>query len=239
MAGAIRYQVSVHDVMPETLGKVVDIVRTLEEGGHGPATLLVVPGREWQARHLDTLRRFVAAGHSLAGHGWSHQIKGYRNLSHRLHGLLMSRNVAEHLEHDAAGIRGLIEDCRRWFDEQKLPAPELYVPPAWAMGRIRKQQLEGLGFRYFEYLSGIYDAETGDMRRIPILGFEADTRFRAAFLRLSNAVNRAFAARSGRLRLAIHPRDPNLLLAADLARCLVRGSRTEDSAIVHENFSRR
>ena len=239
MAQAISQLVSVHDVMPETLGKVVDIVRTLEESGQCSVTLLVVPGRDWQGRHLDTLRRFVAAGHTLAGHGWSHQIKGYRNLSHRLHGLLISRNVAEHLEHDAAGIRALIGNCRSWFDEQKLPAPEFYVPPAWAMGRIKKPQLGGLGFRYFEYLSGIYDAETGDMRRIPLLGFEADTGFRAAFLRLSNRVNRAFAVRSELLRVAIHPSDPDLLLAADLARCLVRENPADGSAIVHENFSRR
>ena len=239
MAREIKRLVSVHDVMPETLGKVVDIVRTLEEGGHGPATLLVVPGRAWQAAHLDTLRRFVAAGHTLAGHGWRHQIRGYRSLSHRLHGLLISRNVAEHLEHDAAGIRALIRDCRSWFDEHKLPAPELYVPPAWAMGRIHKQQLHGLGFRYFEYLSGIYDAKSGDMRRIPLQGFEADTRFRAAFLRLSNSVNRTLAQRSGMLRVAIHPSDPDLFLADDLARCLAPRSRADSSAIVHENFSRR
>ena len=214
------YLVSVHDVMPETLARVTGILRTLEQAKMGPATLLVVPGRDWQARELDLLRGFAAGGHALAGHGWRHRIKRYRNPWHRLHGLLISRDVAEHLERDTTGIRELILACHAWFERHGLPPPELYVPPAWAMGSIRRKDLSGLGFRYFEYLSGIYDTRSNALHRIPLLGFEADTRFRAVTLRLSNRVNRMLATRTGRARLAIHPGDPDLLLSADLSRCL-------------------
>jgi predicted deacetylase len=120
----------------------------------------------------------------------------------------------------------LIRDCRAWFDEHSLPAPSLYVPPAWAMGSIPRAGLEGLGFRYFETLTGIYDAERREMHRLPLFGFEADTRFRALSLRLFNAANRIMGRYAGTVRLGIHPQDFELELAADLKRCLAEGNRT-------------
>ena len=76
--------------------------------------------------------------------------------------------------------------------------------------------LRDLPFRYYETLSGTYDAEENRFARTPLLGFEADTRFRAVSLRLFNLVNRGIARLRGSVRIAIHPRDFELLLASDL-----------------------
>lgn len=226
MRGRIDYLVSVHDVMPETLSRVPELLRWLDDARLGPATLLVVPGRAWRPRDLAVLKRLVADGHRLAGHGFTHRVTGYRNLAHRLHGLLISRRAAEHLAHDEDGIRRLIGDCRAWFEEHSLPAPALYVPPAWAMGSIPRARLRELGFRYYEYLTGVYDARTDAWHRLPVLGFEADTAVRAVSLRVSNAANRRLARRRGVARLALHPYDLELRLAGDLRRCLSNDAGT-------------
>jgi len=217
---------SVHDVMPETLSRVEHLTARLENAGLQPVLLLVVPGRNWQEADLARLRTLAGRGHELAGHGWHHAIEGYRNIYHRLHGLLLSRRAAEHLALDGKAIADLIRACRRWFDRHDLPAPRTYVPPAWAIGTIGRHELANLGFRYYETLTGIYDVETDRMQRLPLLGFEADTKGRRTALRASNALNLLLARCTGRARLAIHPYDAELLLADDLDRWLAPAGKT-------------
>ena len=211
-----RYLVSVHDVMPETLGRVERILAELEQHGWPPATLLVVPGRDWAADGVARLRDYAARGYELAGHGWTHSVPRIRNLRHRLHSVLISRRAAEHYALDALGVETLMRRCRQWFDAQGLPAPTLYVPPAWALGPASPARLTQTGFRYLETLSGIHDFQTGRTARLPVLGFEADTALRATFLRLSNASAMRAARTRGAVRLAIHPDDLELRLADDL-----------------------
>lgn len=216
--------VSVHDVMPQTLDRVAGILAALEAAGAGTATLLVVPGVGWTGETLDRLHGLLARGHTLAGHGWQHRCARIRGLRHRLHSALISRDVAEHLCLDAAGIEALIRRCGEWFPRHGLPQPDTYVPPAWAMGSIPRRHLHGLGFRYFETLTGLYDAGSGRFRLLPLAGFEADTRFRALVLRGLNRAALALAAPGRPLRLAIHPHDPELLLARDLERLIGRAA---------------
>jgi hypothetical protein len=194
------------------------ILASLEAAGAGGASLLVVPGTGWTHETLDRLQRLLARGHTLAGHGWYHRCSRITGLKHRLHSALISRDVAEHLALDAAGIEALIRRCGEWFPRHGLPQPDTYVPPAWAMGAIPAERLYGLGFRYFETLTGVFDAGTGRFRRLPLAGFEADTRLRALSLRALNRLALALAGPDRPLRLAIHPRDPELLLAGDLGR---------------------
>jgi hypothetical protein len=149
-----------------------------------------------------------------------HEAATIQGLRHRLHSSLISRNVAEHLALDANGICALVEDCHAWFARQALPAPSLYVPPAWAMGPIDRRSLRALPFRYYETLTGLYDARDDRFAPLPLLGFEADTPGRAVSLKVLNAVNGWIGRCCGRLRLAIHPRDFQLFLASDLERRL-------------------
>ncbi|MDZ7723539.1 MAG: polysaccharide deacetylase family protein [candidate division KSB1 bacterium] len=178
-------------------------------------TLLVVPGKEWDRKDIMTLRSLQNQGHQLAGHGWIHHVDACRSVYHKLHALVISRRVAEHLSLSESEIAALIRRCHHWFPDNGLQVPELYVPPAWAMGKISRQRLRELPFRCYEFLNGLYDSNPDRFEPMPLLGFEADTRLRRSALRLNNAVNRLRSRRQTG-RIAIHPHDLDLYLRPDM-----------------------
>lgn len=238
-----RAIVSIHDVMPATLARVQRIVAFLEETQVPPPTLLVVPGKEWNSQELKSLRGFVEKGHLLAGHGWVHKANtDSRTFYHRLHGLLISRNEAEHLSRPASELAELIRGCHDWFSTVDLPSPQLYVPPAWALGALRFDNLKALPFRWYEVLRGFVDGSSGRLTWMPLAGFEADTTFRRGSLRVWNRLNGALAKRAGApLRISIHPNDLDLLLGEELKNMIrdpwqfVRESETFGSHQTEEN----
>ncbi len=220
--GGRRALVSVHDLTPEHLPAVLRILELLDDAGVPPPTLLVVPGSGWDGEGLRALKELSARGHELAGHGWVHGCGTRRTLYHRLHGLLISRDQAEHLSRSRAEVKGLMTRCFEWFGQVGLPAPELYVPPAWAMGALRRRDLVELPFRRYEVLRGLVDGGTGRVRWLPLVGYEADTAFRKVSLTVLNGLNVKLAEWSGRpLRISIHPPDLDYLLGEDL-EALVR-----------------
>jgi hypothetical protein len=227
----MRLLVSIHDVMPATLARVEAIFARLEEAGLTPVTLLVVPGTGWAPDTLARLRTLLARGGEPAGHGWCHAARSVRGLRHRLHSALISRNAAEHLALTRDEILHLMQTNHAWFAEHELPSPRLYVPPAWAMGPVTRRDLDRLPFKRYETLAGVYESETQRFRSLPLAGFEADTRFRAVSVGLSNALNRLAARLTERpLRLGLHPDDFELELAEDLTRMLAAGGEAIDYA---------
>lgn len=215
--------VSVHDVMPETLPRVMDILRFLEKHRVFPATLLVVPGRDWTAGGIKELRALQDSGYELAGHGWRHRAEAIFPGWHRLHSLLISGNEAEHLSLSAETVVNRIKRNYRWFASAGLDAPLLYVPPAWALGRVRKDTLKTLPFRYYETLTGLFDAHKGSFHLMPLAGYMADTAFRKNALTISNLVNRLPVPVP--MRIAVHPDDLSLPLAGELKAQLHRCRR--------------
>ena len=214
--------VSVHDVMPSTLDRVASLLAFIEaKDGIQPdaVDLLVVPGAEWDEETLARLREWVAKGYRLAGHGWTHRAERIRGFYHRLHSVVISRDVAEHLALSRDELRDLVQCCYCWFADNELPSPATYVPPSWAMGALRRRDLDELPFRYYETLSGIYDSAAGVFRRVPLIGFEADTALRASLLHVTNALNGAMAQLSGRpLRIGLHPHDLHLRMVGAVER---------------------
>jgi len=228
-AADVRLLVSIHDVMPATLAATRAIFERLIDAGLAPVTLLICPGTGWTPAALAELRTLTGRGAVPAGHGWCHEARAIRGFRHRLHSLLLSRRAAEHLALELNEIVDLIEANHRWFAEHDLPAPDLYVPPAWAMGPVARSTLAGLPFRYFETLAGVFDSHTGRFHRLPMAGFEADSALRAGFVAPFNALNAAWAQASGRpLRLGIHPQDFELRLAGQLRRWIRRGGHAID-----------
>lgn len=215
--------ISIHDVMPSTLPDVTTIIGMLRASEIAPVSLLIVPGKAWTAEDIAVLRRWQDAGHELVGHGWTHRASSIRGIFHRIHSALLSRDAAEHLALESGQIFELITRCHAWFEANNLAAPRRYVPPAWALGSISRAKLRALPFESYELLSGELDVRTGRISRMPLLGFEADTRARAQALRVWNHCNRA-CARFVRApsRIAIHPRDIHLRMQDDL-RSLVDG----------------
>ena len=230
-ADGIRALVSVHDLMPETLPAVQ---RTLERLAHhriAPVTLLVVPGAGWDDVGIAELHRLQDAGYRLAGHGWRHHVERISRPYHRLHSLLISRHVAEHLALDADAILDLMRRCHGWFGAQGLDPPQLYVPPAWAMGGLSRDRLAAEGpFDLYELFGGIFDARNHRWQPTPMLGYEADNAVRLPVIRAWNALNRRRAGRSGLLRIGIHPFDIGLRAAGDLEQDLARCGKVIDYA---------
>lgn len=215
---------SIHDVMPETLDRVDQQLALINRYATHPVTLLVVPGKPWRAGDLDRLRDWIRRGHRLAGHGWTHRAGSIRGLRHRLHSRLISRDCAEHLALSGRQIQALMQRCRGWFATNKLPLPERYVPPAWALGRIDGPALRATGFELVETLTGFIDLSTGRYHRAALVGFEAVDRWQLPAIRVSNAINRLLARRWP-LRIALHPDDHRLGLADDLLRELAQVAR--------------
>lgn len=212
---------SLHDVMPETLPQVEKILNYARGLNISPMPLLVVPGKEWQPGQIARLRKLAEAGHELAAHGWSHQAQRNKGVYHRLYAAVISRNVGEHLDLDSSAIRYLMECSHAWFVEHCLPAPSLYVPPAWALGSVSIKALQGLPFTHIETLRGILDLQSGRLHRLPVIGFEANSSFRAFVLGGCNSLQLTWCHLISRpVRIALHPNDFHLRLAIPLQEIL-------------------
>ena len=200
---------SIHDLMPDTFKRVTGIISRLAQAGV-PADkvyLLVVPGLNWKADQLQTLKALQQDGYQLAGHGWYHHIHRKTSLFHYLHSAFISRNVAEHLSLSAAEINDMIEMNYHWFIEHGFSAPELYVPPAWAMGNIRRSDLAKLPYRYYEYSTGLLDVQENRFQPLALTGYEADRLWRVPVLWGWNQINTTLLSRNRVLRISIHPYD--------------------------------
>lgn len=213
--------VSIHDVAPATMGPVRHLIKTLRAFSIQHYTLLVIPGQDWTDADLAELRDWHADGAVLAGHGWSHQCLPPQHVRHYLHSKLISRNVAEHFSCSRSEGIALMDKCHRWFEAHDLPAPRLYVPPAWTLGPMQIRDLQQTPFDCVEVLAGVITVASGKTTRLPLVGFEADTRLRKWFLIASNGCNQMMARASGHpLRVAIHPQDLSLLVSDQLRHIL-------------------
>lgn len=224
MTARCAAHLSIHDLKPSELERVRGLVERCREVAGTRVALLVVPGLEWSPGQVDQLRAWASEGFELAGHGWIHRATPPRTLHHRVHARVLSRDQAEHLSRSREELVSLIRRGARWFRERDLPTPELYVPPAWALGALDPEDLEELPYRWYEVLVGFLEAGTGRLHPTPLAGYEADTGFRRRALRVTNALARGLARATGRpLRIGLHPRDLELLLADDLLRDLAEG----------------
>jgi len=209
--------VSIHDVMPETLPQIRLLVAQLSSYGVDKITLLVVPGKNWSDMDILQLQDWQANGYTLAGHGWNHEAEKPRGVYHRIHSLLLSRLAAEHLSLNRDQIFELINRCYAWFIEKDLTPPTLYVPPAWALGKLPRSELGALPFKLMEILRGVLACQNNALQTLPLTGYEADTAWRAMSLRLWNNFNAWRARMSGKaLRIGIHPFDDSLRLSAQM-----------------------
>jgi len=196
--------------MPETMDKIQYILKWLKERNIPPATILVVPGKNWTEDHLNILKHYANEGHALAAHGWHHHTRP-KKILHRIHSLIISKNVAEHLDLDRQGILEIMNLSRQWFIQNELPTPSLYVPPAWALGTIDKKTLAKTSFRQIEVTRGLIhlsENKKPQFQPLPLTGYEADSPFRVRFLSKWNQFQQSQArVKSLPLRISIHPND--------------------------------
>ncbi len=217
---------SIHDLMPETLERVERIIGILDDKDVFPAALLVVPGKPWTDPQLDKIHQWVARGFRLIAHGWHHWGPP-RSFGHRIHSILISRNEAEHLSKPGEEVVELMQRSHDWFLHQGFPAPEVYIPPTWALGAVSQKDLKKLPYRCVETTFGVWtvsgkgeDSEGSaepEFTSLPVAGFLCDTTGRTLFSRPWNQVQ-AWKARQRctPLRISIHPDDFELRLADQL-----------------------
>lgn len=212
--------VSIHDVMPHTLDDVQDLLALCAAEHVPPPALLVVPGLDWPETGLEKLRAWERAGSELIAHGWEHRTTPKR-VFHRLHAALFSRSAAEHLDLSKDEVLTLMTRARAWFAAHGLEPPQTYIPPAWALG-IPVSHLVETTYSRVETLKGIHlIGPRVDTVPLPLLGFEADTRLRASFLRRWNALQWRRSCESRKpVRVALHPRDHHLYLRRELLAAL-------------------
>lgn len=220
-AGALDARLSIHDVMPHTLDQVTAILELFAAHQLGAARLLVVPGHDWSPEQLHQLHAWQSEGHELAAHGWFHKARHIRGLKHRVHAAAVSRDVAEHLALDASEICQLMRDAAAWFVDQGLSRPQVYVPPAWALGSVSLTALSTTGYQRVEVTRGELWLDQGLLEHQLLLGFEADTRLRAAALGIWNKAQMRLARLARQpVRIAIHPHDLQLRLGGELRELL-------------------
>ena len=208
--------ISIHDVMPETIDKVADILDTLPEPCLENLVLLIVPGRNWQPQQIERLRQWQQSGLILAGHGWVHEAEKLNGFYHKLHSFFISRNAAEHLALSQAKILELMKRNYDWFIKNDLESPDYYVPPAWALGFVDRSKLQTTPFCYIENTLGIIALSDNRIKGLPLCGFEADTTFRKIFLTVWNNFQKLCSTKKYPLRISIHPNDFELLLNKQL-----------------------
>ena len=220
--------VSIHDVSPVTLERVKSIIATCSDTITSNLILLIIPGHNWLPEQMQQLAYWQSRGCVLAGHGWMHHCEKISSIYHHIHSTIISRNTAEHLSLNTKQIQALLEKNHNWFSKAGLSTPDYYVPPAWAMGSINKNQLKSSPFRYFETTGGIYDSTKDQFYRLPLVGFEADTPRRKYLLTFWNKLNNHVATAKRPLRISIHPFDFDLLLSDQLKQCLFNITRCVD-----------
>ena len=203
--------VSIHDVMPHTMREVAELLQICRDADIRAVTLLVVPGLDWSAVQLRRIRQWQDDGYVLAAHGWHHKCDSISTIRHRIHSKVLSRDVAEHLSKDSDQIAELMKRSGGWFDENGFDFPELYVPPAWALGGITDQALAETGFVMVETLLGVRLLQDGAFLNLPLVGFEADTALRTLALTCLNGIATKMPGNRP-LRVSLHPHDHKLRL---------------------------
>jgi predicted deacetylase len=228
--------ISVHDVMPSTLGRVISILEsTLSNIPNKHVLLLVVPGLDWSPEQIVQLKTLQNSGYELAGHGWQHRVNKIKTLWHGLHSIFLSRRAAEHLSLNVDELERLLTNNYQWFKNHDFKLPKFYVPPAWAMGRISRAALKRLPFHCYEYTTGCFDSQSGEFRSLPLVGFEADTRLRACFLRVWNRFNVQQSQALRPLRISIHPYDLDYHLSGQLRHIVNHCEAVHWSSIFQRN----
>lgn len=227
--------VSIHDVMPETMGEVAEQLQICRQLGVKKVTLLVVPGRNWTTAQIEQIGRWQADGYELAAHGWHHKCDTISSLKHWLHSALISRDVAEHLCLTSDQIVNLMIRSGDWFEEKGFTRPHLYVPPAWALGEITDKALAETGFVMVETLRGIRFPQSGELMPLPLVGFEADTLFREMALKLFNRIATG-TSKNRPLRVSLHPHDHKLRLKDSLRTILSNSDESFDYASLRDGY---
>ena len=115
----------------------------------------MIPGLDWNHHQIKKLKSWQTKGIEIAAHGWNHQAEINKTFYHKIHSKVMSANSAEHLSKNRQDVFEIMKNSYNWFIRNGFQKPLLYVPPAWALGNITREDLLKLGFTHYECTTGI------------------------------------------------------------------------------------
>ena len=221
----MKYYISIHDVSPENISIIENIVNILNlKYNIKKLSLLIIPGLDWNKNQIDKLKYWQTQGIQIAAHGWTHVSQKKKSFFHIIHSFLISKDCAEHLSKKRSEIVYLINKSYNWFIKNNFESPILYVPPAWALGKLNRKDIVFLPFKIIECTTGML--HKGEYRFLPLIGFEAKTRIRAHLLKFFNGINFILGRLVGIVRITVHPNDFNLLLSDDANMYLKTANNT-------------
>ena len=206
--------VVLHDVAPATWGSYHDFVQTVDEIGHVPLTLLVVPDYHHQGQFGDfpdfcrAMEKRISRGDELVLHGCYHQddlplpwffpkdIFMRRVFTHEGEFYSLTETMAEErLE------RGLQQ-----FSQRGWPVAG-FVAPAWLMGYGARKALAKIPLRYTSDPGGLLLLPHFEKIQAPTLVWSSGSAWRRRVSRYWNERRRQQYSESPLLRLGLHPVD--------------------------------
>ena len=226
----MKSYISIHDASPQNLSNIEKNIFTLKNKFQiSKICLLVIPGLDWNQKQINKLKLWQKNGIQIAAHGWKHTAQSKKTLYHKIHSVIISNNCAEHLSKNKQEILTIINDSYNWFISNGFQKPILYVPPAWALGKIKKDDVNRTKFTHFECTTGILHKQKYYF--LPLLGFEEKTYLGSKIRQFFNYLNFFFAYFIGVIRIAIHPNDFNLQLKDDIEKYLYQ---SKELILLHE-----
>ena len=226
----MKAYISIHDVGPESLNQVENIISRLSSKfDMNKLSILVIPGLNWEKKHINKIKSWQNNGIKIAAHGWLHKSKKIKTIYHKFHSIIISAKCAEHLSINRQDINNIVSNSYNWFIENDFQSPYLYVPPAWALGKIKRTDLNKLNFTHFECTTGFI--HNNKYHFLPLIGFEEKFLWKSLLRRFFNSFNFMLASFTGVVRIAIHPNDFNLYLKKDIEKYL---NKCDEAILLNE-----
>ena len=202
-----RLAVALHDVEPETFGRIVEIRDWLAERGVNRVTLLVIPASRERpvSAHRGLagwLQSAVSGGDAVAQHGFTHRVAGRPRWPRRALAAWQAGGAAEFPGLDSDEAMARVARGRAVLQAAGLEARG-FVAPGYAYTRGLRDGLAA-SHDWFADLTAVRIPDRDDVRaRALCLG--ASTRFKRA---VSPALVHALSHAPGTaMRIDVHPAD--------------------------------
>ncbi len=211
---------SVHDVTPFHLARLVRAEQFLASLGVTRATFLLVPDFHggWAADKHEGFLAWCRGTHPIAIewilHGYFHSetiepAKGARPPGVRawFDATFMTDREGEFHRLRGAALCSRLQRGMQAFEQCVATRPRGFVAPAWLFNEELAPALEDLGFQFTEDHGSVYDLQAGRRRRCPVITWATRTRLREYGARVVCPVQAQVWSGLPAIRIALHPMD--------------------------------
>jgi predicted deacetylase len=216
----LKLLLSVHDVTPFHLARLVRAEQFLTSLGVTRATFLLVPdfhGR-WAVHEHEGFLTWCRGTHPLEiewvlhGHFHSEAIEPAggprpRGVRPWFDATFMTDGEGEFQRLRGAALRARLQRGVQAFERCVATRPRGFVAPAWLFNEDLEPALKDLGFEFTEDHGSVYDVQAGRRRRCPVITWATRTRLREYGARVVCPVQARLWTALPAIRIALHPMD--------------------------------